>query len=292
VDGLTVAGWLLGAAHVGPGPTAEQVNVITNLLRGYFGVDADAATLEPIGADDLVVSSADPADGHRLADLLVVVEFCRHPPDAAQVERVEQYARTLGVDEPLLMVARDALSASTADVMADWSRFHEPLTIEPGVHAADEQLASRLCALAECPPGSLGRAYFDFHDCRNIPFPGEPGGGKTTLVAHDFSHVLAGYEPVAPEEVALEAMLTSATGFKHHFDGLVASLALFEVGNFDIDDVVPKVGVMQRPGAAAELAEAFRRGEQCTCDFSAIDHLSRADESLDTVRADCGIVVA
>jgi hypothetical protein len=292
VDGLTVARWLLGAAQVGSGPTAEQVNVITNLLRGYFGVDADAATLEPMDADDLVVSPADPALRRRLVDLLIVVEFCRHPAEAAQADRVERFARALDVDEPLLIVARDALTAGTAEVMADWSRFHEELTIEPGVGAADRQLASRLRALADCPAASLGRAYFDFHDGRGIPFPGEPGGGQATLVAHDFSHVLAGYEPVAPGEVALEAMLTSATGFEYHFSGLVASLALFETGNFEIDDVTPKVAALNRPGAAAELAEAFRRGEQCTCDFSAIDHLERADESLDTVRADCGITVA
>ena len=143
--------------------------------------------------------------------------------------------------------------------------------------------------MADCPAGSLGRAYFDFLDGHGIAFPGEEGGGDSSLVAHDFSHVLAGYQTDGPSELALQAMLTSATGFEHHFSGLVASLALYESGKFDILDITAKVGALARPGASEELAEAFRRGAGCAVDFSAIDHLSRADEPLDVVRADCGI---
>ena len=86
-----------------------------------------------------------------------------------------------------------------------------------------------------------------------------------------------------------KAMLASATGFEHHFSGLVASLSLYEAGKFDILEITAKAGTLARPGAAAELADAFRRGSQCTCDFETIDHLARADDSLDDVRAECGI---
>jgi hypothetical protein len=140
-----------------------------------------------------------------------------------------------------------------------------------------------------CRSGNLGRAYFDFLDGQGIAFPGEAGGGDSSLVAHDFSHVLAGYHTDAPSELALQAMLTSATGFDHHFSGLVASLALYESGKFDILDIVGKVGALDRPGAGEELAEAFLRGAACACDFSAIDHLARADDPLDAVRTECGI---
>jgi len=288
-DGVATARWLLGAAQVGAGLTVEQVSLLQNLVRGYFGIDADVTALEPAEPTEVPAAADDDAARRRLVDLLVVVEFCRHPGDSAQADRVERYARALNVDEPLLAVARDALTAGQAEVMADWSRFRESLVHEPGVEVADEQLAAQLRALAGCPPGSLGRAYFDFYDRWGIKFPGEPGGGDVSLVAHDFGHVLAGYDPDAPGELALQAMLTSATGFEHHFSGLVASLALYEAGKFDILELTPKVGALERPGAAAELAEAFRRGEQCTGDFSAIDHLARANEPLDTVRAACGI---
>jgi hypothetical protein len=101
--------------------------------------------------------------------------------------------------------------------------------------------------------------------------------------------VLAGYHTDGPSELALQAMLTSATNFEQHFSGLVASLALYESGKFDILDLVGRVGALDRPGASEELADAFHRGAECACDFSAIDHLARVDDPLDAVRDDCGI---
>jgi hypothetical protein len=287
-DGVAIAQGLLGAASVGDGPTAEQRSVVQHLLHGYFGSDVDLATVEPLGPAEMA-ERVDADDRSRVVDLLVVVEFCRHPGDAAQADRVEEYAAALGVDNPFLAVARDALVAGHEEVMADWARFREPLAVEPGTPPDDAELGATLRGLANCPAESLGRAYFDFYDRWSIAFPGEPGGGGPDLVVHDFSHVLAGYEPDAPGELALQAMLTSATGFEHHFSGLVASLALYEAGKFEILEIAAKVGALDRPGAAAELAEAFHRGSQCVCDFSAIDHLARANDPLDAVRADCGI---
>jgi hypothetical protein len=286
--GVTIARGLLGAADVSDGPTAEQRSVITHLLHGYFGSDVDAATLEPLGPDELAARVD--ADVHkRVVDLLVVVEFCRHPGDAAQADRVEAYATALATDEPFLLVARDALAATQQDVMADWARFRDPEQYEPGAANEDAELGARLRGLADCAPGTLGRAYFDFYDRWGIAFPGEEGGGTPTLVVHDFTHVLAGYEPDAPGELALQAMLTSATGFEHHFSGLIASLSLYEAGKFDILGIDSTVAALDRPGAAAELAEGFRRGSECTGDFSTINHLARVDDALDAVRADCGI---
>src|SRR4029453_7199648 len=102
-----------------------------------------------------------------------------------------------------------------------------------------------------------------FYQRWDIAFPGEEGGGDGGLVPHDFSHVLAGYEALGPHELALQAMLTSATGFEHHFSGLVASLSLYEAGKFDILGLDSKVGALDRPGAAAALAQAPPRGNPC-----------------------------
>ena len=287
-DGLTIARGLLGAAQVADGPTPEQVRVVQGLLDGYFGVDADAASLDPLSPGELA-AVVDPADAKRVIDLVVVVEYCRRGDAEVQADRAEEYARAFGVDEPFLIVARDALRERQADVMADWGRYSEVPQAEPEAPVADAALADRLRGLSACAPGTLGRAFFDFYDRWQLPFPGEEGGGQASLVAHDFSHVLAGYEPDPPSEIALQAMLTSATGFDHHFSGLVASLSLFEAGTFDIDDITPKTGALDRPGAALELGDAFRRGRDCTGDFSALDHLARVDDALDDVRRDCGI---
>jgi hypothetical protein len=108
--------------------------------------------------------------------------------------------------------------------------------------------------------------------------------------AEEYARALGVDEPfLVVARDALQAMLVSATGFAHHFSGLIASLSLFETGTFDIDDITPKTAVLDRPGAAVELSEAFRRGPACTGDFSALAHLARVDEPLDEVRRECGI---
>lgn len=303
-DGLSIARGLLGVAGAGAGPTDEQVRVVQGLLDGYLGVEADARSLDPLSPSQLAAAT-DPVDTQRVVDLVVVLEYCRHGDDEvgdgadadadadadaeAQADRAEEYARALGVDEPMLAVARDALRQQQDAVMADWARFHEESRVEPQAPVADPALAVRLRGLSACAPATLGRAFFDFYDRWQLPFPGEAGGGGASLVAHDFSHVLAGYEPDPPSEIALQAMLTSATGFAHHFSGLVASLSLFETGTFAIDDITPKTRALAREGAAAELGEAFRRGQGCGRDFSALDHLALVDQPLDAVRHSCGI---
>jgi len=121
-DGIALARGLLGAADVADGPTAEQRGIVQNLLHGYFGVDGDVDALDPLEPSGLAAICTDDAERRRIVDLLVVVEFCRHPGDPAQADRVEAYARALGVDEPFLLVARDALTEGCERVMADWSR--------------------------------------------------------------------------------------------------------------------------------------------------------------------------
>jgi hypothetical protein len=287
-DGMTITSGLLGAAQVGGGPTAEQLRLVQSLAHGYFGLDVDVTTLSPLTAAEFT-ERVDADDHQRIVDLLVVLEFCRHVDEAEQAARIEEYVQALGVDDPFVVVARDALTEGHERVMTDWARFREAPVVEPGLPGSDAELARTLRALEKCAPGTLGRTYFDFLDSHGIPFPGEPGGGDASLVTHDFSHVIAGYGADGPDELALQAMLVSATGFEHHFSGLVASLALYESGKFEILDIVTKVGALDRAGATDRLAEAFRRGTACTADFSAIDHLARADQPLEAVRAECGV---
>ena len=278
----------LGASHVGSGPTDEQFNILQSLSHAYFGLDLDIRSLSPIGAAELA-RNVDEQDRHRVVDFLIVLEFCRHPADSGQADLVEEYVDALGIDEPFLLVARDALATEHAKVMEDWSRFSDAPTLEPGLATEDPDLAEQLRSLQHCPPESLGRTFFDYYETWGLKLPGEPGGGSADLVAHDFAHVLAGYVPTPVEEISLQAMLVSATNFEHHFSGLIASLSLFETASFDILDLIPKRETLNRTGATDIFAKAFRRGQECDRDFSTIDHLARANESLRDVRRDLRI---
>jgi len=285
-----VARGLLGAAAVEGGPTEEQFGIIQALVHGYFGADTDVGSLEPLDPEGLAAAVTDPKARHRVVELMIVLEFSRHPGSAAMADRVEEYAAALGVEEKMQIVARDALESARAELNADYNRYHDPYDIEPrfaGVE--DAEMATRLRALEHCPPGSLGRAYFDFYQRYDLKFPGEPGGGDVIFVAHDFTHVLAGYEPDGPGELALQAMLVSATDGDEHFSNFCVSLSLHEAGLYDSDIVMDKIGTLARPGAAEELADAIRRGAKCSADFARIDHLAHADEPLEDVRRDLSI---
>jgi hypothetical protein len=286
-----VARGLLGASKVDGGPTEEQRNIISALLHGYFDVDTELASLDPLDPAGLAAAVTDPKARHRLVQLMIVLEFSRHPGSAAMADRVQEYAAALDVDEKMQIVARDALRSARAELNADYQRYHDAYDVEPAFAGTeDAEMAARLRALGDCPPGSLGRAYFDFYQRWGLKFPGEPDGGDVIFVAHDFTHVLAGYEPDGPGELALQAMLVSATDGDYHFSNFCASLSLHEAGMLQSSvGIPPKLGTLARPGAAEELADAIRRGAQCTTDFATIDHLARADEPLGDVRRDLSI---
>jgi hypothetical protein len=130
----------------------------------------------------------------------------------------------------------------------------------------DAEMAAQLRALEHCPPESLGRAYYDFYQRYGLTFPDGPG------------------------ELALQAMLVSATDGDQHFSNFCASLSLHEAGLLESGvGITPKVGTLARPGAAEELADAIRRGAQCTADFASMDHLDRVDEPLEDVRRELSI---
>ena len=277
-----VARGLLGAATVDGGPTDEQRHIIDAIVHGYFDVATDLGSLEPLDPAGLAAAIDDPKARHRVVQFMIVLEFSRHPGSDVMAQRVQEYAAALDVDEKMQVVARDALHSARAELNADYQRYHDAYDMEPELDGTeDAEMAARLHALEHCPPESLGRAYYDFYQRYGLTFPGEPGGGDVIFVAHDFSHVLSGYEPDGPGELALQAMLVSATDGDQHFSNFCASLSLHEAGLLESSmGITPKVGTLARPGAAEELAEAIRRGARCTGDFASMDHLADVRREL------------
>jgi hypothetical protein len=283
-------GGLLQAVSVDGGPTDEQLRIMQGLLRGYFGLDG-TLDLQPLPAHDVARVITDAGSRYRMVETLIVLEFARHPSSEVLADAVESYAGALGVDEPMLAVARRAAQRDHDLLMADYRRSARPLGVEPALRGYSEaENAPRLAALRECGPGSLGRAFVDFYHRWGFEYPNVADPQELTLIAHDFSHVLSGYRPNdAVEEVALSAMMVSATNGESHFSSLTASMALYEVGLFDALDITPTMGVLARAGSPEIFADALRRGASCTADFSTLDHFALADEPLETLRSQLGI---
>src|SRR5256886_4350268 len=198
-----VARGLLGAATVDGGPTDEQRHIIDAIVHGYFDVAIEPPSLEPLDPAGLAAALDDPKARHRVVELMIVLEFSRHPGSDAMAQRVQEYAAALDVDEKMQVVARDALHSARAELNADYQRYHDDYDIEPRFAGAeDAEMASRLRALEHCPPESLGRAYFDFYQRYGLTFPGEAGGGDVIFVAHPLSPLPSGHQPNRPGEPA------------------------------------------------------------------------------------------
>jgi hypothetical protein len=276
-------GALVGCAGEGGGPSEEQDRIIGALAVAVFGSTKDA--FEPMAPEAVAGAIVDRQWRHRLVQMMILLEFACHPPRPAMADAVERYAAVLDVHDTMLALGRDALEEKRQRLVADYGRFAAAPPVEPELAGVDDDaLATTLRSLGSCAAGTLGRAFFDFYDRFTLPFPGEPNGGGAHLVAHDFTHVIAGYEPVPIDELALQAMLVAATDGDEHFTALVAVLGLSEVGMLAFPDVEPKVNLLQRPGATEALADAVRRGQECHLDFEAVDHLALVDEPLADVR--------
>jgi hypothetical protein len=293
---------MIGAADVDGGPTAEQLAVVGALAQGYFEVDLDPEAAEPLTPQETADAFTTSAQRGRVRELLVFVELCRHPVTASQAERVEEYCAAMGESGPGLTIVRDLVDKGKAQAAADYMRFFggelaKPM-LEPQLagqypgrlDAPDPALAARLRALSDAGPGTLGRAYVEFYERYGFDLPGNGTNMPAVFVSHDMTHVIGGYEPIAVDEIALGAMQLGMSDTDAHWFQFLGNLGVHEAGYLDGEGaLVPKEGCLTRPGAPEAVAHAFWRGAQCTGDFSTIDHLARAHEQLDDVRASFGI---
>jgi hypothetical protein len=295
-----VARALMGAIAVDGGATPEQCSVLDALLTHLWArPDLVSATLEPFGPAEAAAAVPDPADRRRLNELMVVLELCRHPQTAAQVARVEAYAHALGLGGPELEICRDWIEQGAARATDDFDRFYaerledlsEPALVAGYLHIdePDLDLADRLEALHQLPEGTLGHAYIDFYRRNHLTLPGADTHTPAHYVSHDMNHVIAGYEPTGPGEIALGAFTLAMCDNDANWIQFVANLAIHEAGLVQHGAIMPKAATLARPGATGLLGDALHRGAQCTSDFSQVDHLSMAGWELAAVRAHFGV---
>jgi ubiquinone biosynthesis protein Coq4 len=298
-----VARALVGAIDSDGGPTDEQLAVLRALLVHLWQrpdlVAEELAPVDPAGAAEAVT---DPAIRRRLNELMVVLELARHPQTPAQVARIEEYAHAIEMGGPELEICRDWIRDGAARAMEDFERFYaEKLEIlsEPSlrdrylrIDEPDLELAAQLEALHDLPEGTLGHAFVEFHTRNGLTMPGADIHTPAHYVSHDMNHVIAGYEPTGPGEIALGAFTLAMCDNDANWIQFIASLSIHEAGIVQHGEIMPKASTLSRPGATDLLADAFQRGAQCTSDFSQAEHLTMVDWPLAEVRAHFGVPAA
>lgn len=292
---------LLGGIDVDGGPTAEQLAVLGAIVTHLWErPDLDVASLTPLPAVEASGAVTDPRARRRFCELLVTLELCRHPQTDAQVTRVEEYSASLGVGGPHLAVVRRWIDEGVERATEDFDRFYAaelPTLSEPSLRdryltldAPDPDLARRLKTLHDLPEGSLGWAYVEFYRRNGITVPGDDTHFPAHYVSHDMNHVIAGYEPTGPGEIALGAFTLAMNDNDANWLQFVTNLVIHEAGLLEHGDIRPKDSTLQRPGATELLGEALARGAQCTSDFSQADHLAMVEWELEAVRAHYHVV--
>ena len=156
--------------------------------------------------------------------------------------------------------------------------------------APDPVLAERLRALADLPPGSLGRAYLAFYERNGFELPGDDTHLPAHYVNHDMNHVITGYEPTAPGEIARSGFLVAANASRHNWLEFLVTLSIHESGVLTHGEIRAKFATLGRPGVSDLLGEGLDRGRQCTVDLSQVDHLAIAGERLASIRDRFGVV--
>jgi hypothetical protein len=252
----------------------------------------------------------DPEQRRELVELMVLLEMvCRPIPKRLQAS-VECWAMALGVDDRVLLLARDLTSHAQARATADFyrlnwigdgedqrdrhfqallARYGTPayaLTLEP-----DPEERQRWAALEQCPSASLGRGLWDFYQQRGFRLPGEVGAANAALAHHDWVHLVAGYDTTPIGELEVTAFMAAASRSPGAMLGFLGAVSIYETGllrSVVLQQAYPQT--LADPEARQRLADAIRRGNRCRVDpLLGVDYFGQAHAPLAQVRASWGL---
>ena len=293
---------ILGAIDLGDGGTEKQRHLLQSVVSKVWDrPDIDIATLTPLSPAEAAELFDTPIVRARLRKFLVLFEFCRHPFTEEQIALVDSYESALGDDghDGGLQIARDFVREGLPKALEDVQRLStEGVSTLTEVSIADHysemdmkapELANELRRFADLPPGTLGREFYDFYFRNSFDLPGEGHGSPAFFVRHDMCHIISGYGPTSPEEVALSAFHVGMNDNEANWNFLIISLAALELGMFNSENFEGKTDILDRDGALELMVEGFVRGSHCTGDFSEMDHLGEAHCTVEEIRERYGV---
>lgn len=292
---------LLGSISTADGPTDEQLTVLNSIAHHVLGrADIDLAHLTPLSAQDTAGALQRPDARLRFAEIVMTLELCRHPPSFEQVNLSEQYVRAMGMGDHEIELTRVAIERGAEVASTDLERSYAKILPDISelslrnkylrLDQPDHELAARLKALHDLPEETLGYQYIEFYRRHGFTLPGDDVHTPAHYVNHDMNHVITGYPPTAPGEIARSGFLMAANDSRHNWLEFLLTMSIHESGVLNHGEIRAKVATLDRDGVADYLSEGLRRGARCTVDLSGVDHLAIAHLPLEQVRADFSVV--
>ena len=267
-------------------------------VQTILGTNHLVESFSPVTAEELAAALTDRQIRHQLVQGLIVVSLIDGTADGRETEAVERFAQALEVDAPEVRDLRYLLNGEMLRLRLDlarrfwlrekvqeiWQteRFRGLYKFVRGMvgRYEDPALASRYQALEQYPPGSLGRAYWEYCRDNGFPLPGEKGGAAEQILFHDCAHVLSGYGTTPEEEVQVACF---SAGFQRRDPWTFVFFVLlqFHVGV----RVTPITGARTGFFDPAKALTAIRRGAAMTVDLNnGWDYWPVMAEQLDDLR--------
>ena len=288
----------LGSICGPDGPTEEQLTILRSIASHFWGLEN--VNLSPEHAftpEEAAANITGELLRRRTRELMVLLELCRHPLEAAHEQRVEEYCHALGGDGPGIELARNLVFEGSERALNDFVRRYADVaidTMEPAMieisgfdeEAAAARFAEIDAALRAAAPGTLGAEFIAFYERNGF----EVGPKSLSLFAHDMGHVIGGYGATAEEEIFLASMLTMLNDSDAHWFQFLGSVMIHEAGLIPEGYVEWDNGpVLADPANVELMVLAMDRGRRTEKDFSTGDHLSMIDWPIEDVRAHYGI---
>lgn len=287
------------------GTFSEAERNLLATAQGVFGSHHDLDALPPIDPEELARHIVEPALRRQIVRGMVVLSLIDGEASEAEAALIERFAEALEVesndlralrklaDEHLLRArfdiarrfwAGEKILETTREKGLGW--LVRSLAAMAGLRE-DEGIASRYRALEECPPGSLGRGYFDFIKSNGFSFPGEKGSPPEIISLHDMTHVLSGYH--TDPEGELQVLAFHAGCRREEKDPF--SFIMFGIAEFHLGLAMSPVATGSRGKAdPALMFRALERGAACRIDpTEGWDPWEVMNEQLTTLRARYGI---
>lgn len=264
-------------------------------LIHHAHVDIDA--LPEADEATIALHVTDPHMRKRLVQLALVTALIEGEPTPVTTDAIKRLAAALEVDEDGVRVLREVANGHLLLARFDFARRMRKFALRGDAAGAvkqilstligleDKAVAARYRALADYPPGTVGRTWHDHLAQNGFPFPGERYGVPELGLFHDVGHVLSGYGTEPEEEIqqaAFQAGFVRKDGFlfllfgilQFHLGMRLTPVAEAEKGLFDVKKVL----------------RAAERGAACEVDLSEdFDFWSIADVQVSELRARYGV---
>ncbi len=259
---------LVGGIDADGGPTNEQLTVLGAIASNLWDrPDLDPREVAPLHPDGAAAALTRYEARLRFCEILMTLEMCRHPQSSSQVERVEEYVSALGISGIEIQTTREALERGAEETSTDLERCYGDILPEISectlrdrylrLAEPDPTLADRLRALHDLPAGTLGHAYIEFYRRNGFPLPGDDTHLPAHYVNHDMNHVITGYEPTAPGEIARSGFLMAANASRRNWLEFLMTMSIHETGVLNHGNIRAKVATLDREGVPEFFGEGL-----------------------------------